>query len=368
MRGQILVRRPDGDFEGELAVYDQFDAIPRFANVGSWSVQAPATPLALQLGEPGWGLSYVRNGKTIISGPQTLEELKFDSSTNTIIASGLSDLVSLNDKLVWPSAYPFTADDYDDKGPDFSEALIKYYVEHNITDPLRQVADVAVVAISPNLNRGTLVSEHGRFQNLLEFVRGLALVGGNLGFDILDNVFDVYEPVDRSLEQVFSVESGSVLDVDTKVTAPTATRVICAGGGAGTSRTFVKVEDNDAAERWGRHIEVFIDARDTTDVDVLTTRATEALLKGAEKTSLVVTPIDRPNRTFVDNWYLGDTASDGKGLTGVITEVHLTLDAGGELIKPKLDSANSATAQATLKTFDAIRRLSTRMLNLERSQ
>lgn len=367
MKSQILVRRPDGDFEGELEMYNQLDAIPRFANVGSWSLQAPATPLALQLGEPGWGISYVRNGKTIISGPQTLKELKFDSLTNTVIASGLSDLVKVSDKLVWPSAYPFNADDYDDEN-DYAERLIKYYVQHNATDPLREVSGVATIAIAPNLNRGTIIPAHGRFQNLLEFVQGMALVGGNLGFDIIDNVFDVYEPVNRSAEQVFSVESGSVLDVNTKTYAPTATRVIVAGSGEGTARAFVKVEDNVAAERWGRHIEVFVDARDTDDPAVLTSRGTEALLKGAEKTTLVVTPIDVANRTFVEDWYLGDTASDGQGLAGVITEVHITEDQSGELVKPKLDSANTATAQSTLRAFDAIRRVATRTLNLERSQ
>lgn len=347
--------------------YDQWDAIPRFANVGSWSVKAPLTDRALKLGLPGWGISYIRNGKTIISGPQTLRELKYDSSDDTIIASGLSDLVRLSDKLVWPSAYPFTADDYDDEGPDYAERLIKYYVANNITDPLREPADVAEVAIAPNENRGTLVSEHGRFQNLLDFVRGLALAGGNLGFDIVDNTFDVYVPRDRTAEQVFSVESGSVLDIDSKTYAPTATRVICAGGGEGTARVFVKVEDDVAAESWGRHIEVFVDARDTTDTDILTTRATEALMKGAEKTELVVTPIDVKNRTFVTDWYLGDKASDGNGLSGTITEVHITEDSNGELVKPKLDSSNTATAAATLRAFDAIRRLNTRMLNLERS-
>lgn len=368
MKSQILVRRPDGTFEGELSRWDQFDAIPRFANVGSWAVKAPLTDLSRQLGLPGWGLHYVRNGKTIISGPQTLRELKYDASDNTIIASGLSDLVALNDKGVWPSAFPFTADDYDDKGPDAAETIIKYYVNQNVNDSLRMPMGVPEVMIATDLGRGSNVSEHGRFQNLLEFTRGLALVGGNLGFDIIDNEFDVYVPRDRSAEQVFSVESGSVLDIDSKTTAPTATRVICAGGGEGTARVFEKVEDNDAAELWGRHIEVFIDARDTTDTGILITRATEALLKGAEKTELVVTPIDRPHRTFVEDWYLGDTASDGNGLSGIITEVHLTVDASGELIKPKLDSSNTATAAATLKAFDAIRKLQTRMLNIERSQ
>lgn len=368
MKSQILVRRPDGTYEGELTYWDQFDAIPRFANVGSWSVKAPLTDLSAQLGLPGWGLRYVRNGKTIISGPQTLRELKYDASDNTIIASGLSDLVALSDKLVWPSAYPFTADDYDDEGPNAAEWIIKYYVDHNVNDPLRMPVDVPELLVAANQLRGSFVSEHGRFQNLLDFVRGLALVGGNLGFDIIDNEFDVYVPRDRTAEQVFSVESGSVLDISSKTTAPTATRVICAGGGEGTARTFVKVEDNDAAEAWGRHIEVFVDARDTTDTGILTTRATEALLKGAEKTELVVTPIDRPNRTFVEDWYLGDKASDGHGLSGTITEVHLTVDGSGELIKPKLDSSNTATAAATMKAFDAIRRLNTRMLNIERSQ
>jgi len=368
VKSQILVRRPDGSFEGELAIYDQFDAIPRFANVGSWSVKSPLSDLSLQLGSPGWGLSYIRNGKTIISGPQTLRELKYDSSTNTIIASGLSDLVALSDKLVWPSPFPFTSDDYDDHPTVAAETAIKYYASHNITDPLRQVPATAVVSFAADMGRGSLVTDHGRFQNLLDFCKGLALVGGNLGFDILDNEFDVYIPRDRTAEQVFSVESGSVLDIDSKTYPPTVTRVICGGGGEGVARLFVKAEDNIAAARWGRHIEAFVDARDSIDTDVLNTRAMAALLKGAERTELTVTPIDVPNRTFVDDWYLGDTASDGNGLSGVITEVHLTVDQSGELIKPKLDSSNSATASSTLRAFDAIRKLNTRMLNLERSQ
>lgn len=367
MKSQILVRRPDGTYEGELTHWDQFDAIPRFANVGSWSVKAPLTDLSAKLGLPGWGIRYVRGGKTIISGPQTLRELKYDASDNTIIASGLSDLVKLSRTLVWPSPYPFTADDYDDEGPDDAESLIKYYVDRNINDPLRMPVGVPELLMAANQGRGTSVSEHGRFQNLLDFVRGLALAGGNLGFDIIDNEFDVYEPRDRTAEQVFSVESGSVLDIDSKTSAPTATRVICAGGGEGTARAFVKVEDDDAAEEWGGHIEVFVDARDTTDTAILAKRANEALMKGAGKTELVVTPIDRPNRTFVEDWYLGDKASDGHGLSGTITEVHLTVDGSGELIKPKLDSSNTATAAGVMKAFDAIRELKNRTLNIERS-
>lgn len=366
MKSQILLRGPDGVLADEIEAYNQIDWIPRFRDVGSWSLQAPNTPKALQLGEPGWGIVYKRNDKTIISGPQTLRELKFDANTNTVIASGLSDLVHISDKLVYPSPYPFTADDYDDEGPDDAETLIKYYLSVALADASRRATGTAEILIAPNLNRGTLKSEHGRFQNLLEFIQGLALVGGNLGFDILDNTFDVYEPVDRTAEQVFSIESGSVTSITSKTLAPTCTRVIAAGGGEGTARTFERVIDAALETRWGRVIEAFIDTRDTTDSGIMLARANEALMKGAERTELTIVPRDVPGRTFVDDWYLGDTVADGNGITGVIKEVHGTVNAAGELIQPKVDSSNSAQASATLRAFDAIRRLNTRTLNLER--
>lgn len=375
MTTHLYVRDSTGDVIHEIDEYEQFDAVLRDRDVSSWSFSAPPTQATLALGEPGAGIVVQRDGRDILSGPMREDERKWAEGDDALILSGYSDDIALWDRIAYPTVPIGTsgsvfANAAHDVRTGNAETVIKGYVTANLITGGSFAGGgraVSGLTAAPNLARGTTVTGRARFQVLGVLLQELSLPGGDLGFGILNNVFDVFEHRDRENEAVFSAEIGNLAEYSLKRAAPVATHVVVAGGGEEVERQFVIGGDDAASTRWGRRVEMFRDRRDTVDLVELDQTLVEELADKGEKIEVSLRPIDTDSVTFDRDYRVGDRVNV-EGVTAAIREVAITLDADGETIKPDVASATTASAQSLLRIFDAVRNLRRQVGMLERSQ
>lgn len=386
MNTQLFVRNRDGTIEKELDVFTQFDCIKRFNKPGSWAVKCPDSEAARLLTEPGRGLVVIRGDAgdetTLISGPMWKVAEEWEDDTLSFVISGFSDDIALWDRLVFPcaptslSGFVLFPDAATDQRRGAAETVMHAYVVANCLDPTRNVPGMQDITLGEDLGRGADVVESARFATLGDLLASIGIHGGGLGFqvaaefvgtEIAPLIFNVYEPVDRTDEQVFSVETGNIESYKASYQAPTATRVITAGAFEGTLRRFGVASDDALAAKWGRHVEAFVDQRQTDDVVELYQKAQETLSDKGEKVEFSFRPIDVPNRTFGKHYGLGDRVTEPHDGAGLLAEVAFTLDADGEVIEPSSSSTTTATTNALARLDDHIRELRKRSELLERS-
>lgn len=363
------MRDAAGNLYGQETLASKIDVVLRHQDTSSWAVTMPNTQMAALLRKPGYGIHIERNNKVLISGPRTQTERNRIGDTDDFVFSGLSDECMLWDYLTVPNG-PYSIDgglfqfDASDDTTGVFETVAKHYVTVNLCDPDRQPAGPLPITVAPDLARGVDVTSTARFMLVGDLLQSLATVSGNMGFTIKAREFDVYEPVDRSGQQTFSFASGNLIGYSYTDKSPTVTHPYVAGGGEAASRVFYLGADETAASTYGRRIETFIDARDTSDPVVLAQRAAEAMARGAGQTTVTLKPIDVPNRSFDEDYGRGDIV-DVEGVTALIGQVEFTYDQNGETITPTATSQNAQAAQAVLEAFDDLRRFRRQLLALQ---
>lgn len=361
---RIFVRNPDGTKYRQLDTFTQLDCIKKDLDVGSWSLSCPTTDLSQVLATPGYGIQVLLDETEFLAGPTTQIQDDRSASGATSIISGVSDESRLWEYLCYPSAPPFTANAYDVQ-PGIGEVVMKHYVSYNLQNTSRKPAAVAAIGVAPNLNRGYSGYWQARFETVGDKLVEVASYA-NLGFQIKNLTFDVFARTDRSADQVFSLESGNLLQFTYKRNRPTANRIICGGSGDGTSRVFEIGADTTSANLWGAYIESFRDRRDTAVTTQLDQSIAEEIAKGVEKNALTLRTVDLPNRQFGVNWNLGDTVT-AEGIVGTVKQVQLTVNDKGQVIVPLVNSATTVTAAAILRAYDELRAVRKRLAYLERT-
>lgn len=370
---QIFVYDKNNTFIGEIVDYEQFDAVLRFRSAGSWSIKMPLNSMAQELRQDGARIELALNDQTILSGSWRQDEPSWAEDVDEVVISGLSDLRILWESIVFPSAANFLSfdgkafsNDAYDVSTGICESVIKHYVMNNLLDSTRLAPLATPVVVAPDHGRGSVVMGRGRFQLVGDLITELAVAGGGYGFDILANVFDIYLPTNKTTSQIFSADMGNLTGYSLKKNIPSATKIIVAGGGEKEERTFSIAQDDAAAAKIGRHIELFVDRRDTTDLAELQETAQQTLLENAEQITVEMQVVDRQNRTFFDDWFVGDTVLIEE-IQATVSEAKITLNAEGETIEPKTDAISSISSRSMLAFFDSIRRLNRRVSQIERN-
>lgn len=154
-----------------------------------------------------------------------------------------------------------------------AEQVMKHYVDMNIVNPIDVNRKIEQLIISPNLNRGPIISWQSRFKNLAEEISLISLnsgLGWNVYLDIQQKkwVFEVIEGKDLTTTQdvnppvIFSPQFDSLKslrytdsDLNYKNTA------YIAGQGEGIERRVVELGNEVGLNRH----EIFIDARDVAE-------------------------------------------------------------------------------------------------------
>src|SRR5690606_2782219 len=207
--------------------------------------------------------------------------------------------------------------------------------------------------IASGTSLGATVTGNPRFTPLGDLLKELATTGG-VGFRTVqvsggDLEFQVYEPEDRTDTARFGWELGNLAQFEFRKAAPKSTRVVVGGGGEGTARVFREIPDTGAEAAWLRRVEVFRDARDTSETDVLDQRGVEELVENGEQISTRIATVDTPYLRFGVHYNLGDLVTVMTGYTGqvikdVVREVRIQWAASsGPVITTEVgtSSANS---------------------------
>lgn len=390
MSVQIFTRDASGVSDYEIDQFTQLDVVLRMNDISTWSISQPVTEAALALARPGMSVIIKGNGWELAGpvGAPANSAIERDWGTtgtgssdlaNDVVISGIDDKGTLWERICYPclpDGTPptlFSADAHDTRsGP--AETVMIGYVNANIGGGDWSTGGLANrvmpgLTFNPDQGRGVTVSANARFDVLGTLLQQLAIAGGGLIFDIVNQAFTISQPQDLSAEAVFAEEIGNLLAYQYALTTPIATHVIVGGGDQDVARTFVMGGDDVAASLW-RRIEVFSDQRGTTDVGQLTQTLNQDLIDDAAQTALNIRPIDIETLTFGIDYNLGDLVTsivDGQAITQVVRQVEITIDQSGQVVVPTLQSATTLGVAAPLTYFSALRKLSRRVSNLERT-
>lgn len=293
--------------------------------------------------------------------------------------SGLDALTLLGDAVCWPiptaalsaqSTAHYTA-------TGAAETVLTNLITANLVT--RRGDNIAVV---PSKGRGSSVTLNERFTNLLQVVTdkceiaGLGVRTGLIQTTPTSTLAELtvwfYVPEDKSAYLTLSPdpEDGGTLESWAQSDdVPTATRAVVGGGGKGTSRVFRQITQTGPEASWLRKREVFVDARDTTDVPTLDERGTSELADAASQTSFEMVAADAEGTQLgvdftVSDWLLVKLA---EGLESVerLSAFAVTADTSGVAVT--LTPGNPDVAPM-FRTSAILRNLRQRIRNLEQEE
>lgn len=184
------------------------------------------------------------------------------------------------------------------------DEVVKAFIDANSRD--------LHISTAADRTEGSTISEVSRYKNLAEEVRRVCDAHGlgerftltSEGFE-----FDTYEGTDRTIGNtddnppaIFSVRYDNLEDWQHSISSvDEVTTVYVAGQGSGADRTIVIIGDAATAES---RREIFRDARDTDDTDVLTQRGNQSLMPVRE--ALTAKANTSSNLTYNTDYRLGD--------------------------------------------------------------
>lgn len=374
----LAIRGPDYTEIDSITDWLKFESVFRWTWPHTWSLTVESdSRVARDLMTPGNGLVFLRDNENWISGPTTMIERvrNEESGERQIIISGLSSDVLVEDRLAWPSVWPFTASEFDVR-TGLAENVMKQYVDYNLVsspDPLRNIAELG---IEPDNLYGATVTGRARFQFLGDLLRDLALAGGDLGFsvvetDIAELEYQVYQSTDRTADAIFAADIGNLSSFKYGIVSGSGNYGIAGGDGEGTARTFSRIADNADIALWNRRIEFFLDNRDTTVAAELIQNLVNELTTRTTQSSMEYVPIDVTGLTYGEHYALGDEVRVEfddivDPVEEKIREVGFVLDENGEVITPKVGSPDAPPLDPVLEAFYRLRRMSRRVSVLER--
>ncbi|MFI9817569.1 siphovirus ReqiPepy6 Gp37-like family protein [Saccharothrix variisporea] len=372
---KVFLRNPSREREGEVDDFTQLDAVVRFCDVGTWSLEMDGRARhAAALATPGYGIELVRDDTTTVTtGPMRHRVWSRDGDSLKLKVHGFDDNVWLKRRLAHPqpatSAPPYNSTEYDVR-TGVASTVLRQYVDVNAGTGALVPRRVAGLDLDTDPLLGSDVTGRARWQNLLTLLQELAIAGGNLGFrvakDTTDLLFQVYEPTDRTSDVMLSVELGNLYGYEYESEVSTVNYAYVGGGGEGTARTVQELGDTDDAITWGR-IEQWVDRRDTTDADELTQELTKTLAEGVGRTGLSVNPVDIEGQTFLQDYDLGDRITyvvDGVASTEVVREARILLTPDGP--QKTLPGIAPPGQAEVLALFRRLRMAEARIADLER--
>lgn len=347
----------------EVATYTELAFAPRHLDAGTWSITCPYDQQALAFEKARLVTfdfrGYRMTGVVAQPNPSTDEQ-----GATQLHLSGLDALSILSWALAWPDptvgigAQPYH--DPSDPAPyvDDAETVLLDLIDLNLVTRRGMT-----ITIPASASRGTTIRARPNFENLLELVAKKAKRGGiGVNVGLVDTsgtraelTVSVYEPDDVSSRVRFAETiDGSLRSWSETEDAPTATRAIVGGAGAGASRllrSVTTVESVAAATAWGGHREVFIDGPQSFDNDELDEAGTEAI-DASESTSLTVEAAESAGLLAFRDYNVGDIASatllTGLDITDVITQIEVKVGDDGVTVTPAFGDPDAGNPEVSL--------------------
>lgn len=376
MSWTIYLRNRGLEREGQVDDFSRLEAVPRFNDVGTWTLDIDGRARHVQaLAPAGYGIELVNDdtGDTIISGPMRHRAWNVDGDSRMLTVSGVDDNIWLKRRLAHPqpatAAPPYNAAEHDVRSGLVSTVL-REYVDANAGVGALAVRRVFGLDVDTDPLIGSDVTGRARWQVLLTLLQELAIAGGNVGFRVRQVGtglrFQVYEPTDLTDSIKISTELGNLYGYKFEAEASAVNYAYVGGGGEGTAR--VVVENGDPAEviDWGR-IEQWVDRRDTTSTTELDQQITKTLAEGVGRSGLSLNPVDIAGMTFLQDYDLGSRVTyvvEGVESSEIVREARITLTPDGP--QKTVPGLTSPGYRDVLRLFQRLRTAEARIADLER--
>lgn len=392
---QAWFRDPDGVLRGEINLRSLNDQ--QVANtVGVITLTAQMDDAALDAANPGWGcvirwpeMNWFHAGNWYSwtaqrSGTSGGDDAATGLGQITFVAgddlSILAGEYAPPDPAVSLGATPVVVGAYQDVRTGPAETVIKAFVAANVgvgraaARAGASTGTTRLVNVVATRGEGPTITGKARADPLLDFCRGLATAAkmrmwtftdddGLIWFDCAPAV-DHNDPAEESV--VFSIDGGTLVDVQWTVTKPQANAATVLGPGLKENRKAIQVSDDASITAWREVVRAVIDARDadaTSPTVEMTKAATDAIgespLSGVRSCTLAAT------QDFGTLWNLFDAvaievlpatpARPAVRFENRVLSLTLTMDAD----KPPTITAatdNTVSARAITRSVMALQR------------
>ena len=360
----ILVTDEDLNIVGDpLVDWYSLDCTVRFNEPASGTVELPAYPDIMDQLQPGNRIVIIRDGSIFTAGPMEIPQdyawgIGDDDNPDPgkVTVSFTDDLAVIAGYLTWPtpgsawsaqpSATPRTITSTN------AETIIRTLINENCGPGALTARQIPNLVLGGIASVGTTTSVTTTFEALLDTCRRIAVDGGNIGFrtqQVDDTIeFQVYASSDRTGSARFSKGLGNLRAIQYKLSAPTVTSALVAGGDE-ASRTYVEVENSAAAAAWYR-VEKFVEAADSADDSSggLTQAGNAELAAGAAPIELATVTVDTPDLQAGRDFGLGDKVTvalpTGVEVADIVRSIHLqATPKSGEYVTSLVGSPEATT-------------------------
>lgn len=377
---RVYIRNRYYEIIDELKEWLSFTFIPRFNDLGTWSLRISARSLAAKHFDEYSGIVvrvYIDDIiETIFSGSISTE---WEETSEYIQMAGNCDnelLLSTARPNPAQNVGPYTQDYYTETTT-ASTAMINL-VSRNIGPLAPSDWKIPYLTMGPNPGIGSFVTVRARFDTLLILLKELAStpLSTGLGFKIVQSdsvqqalVFKIYQPNDKHLDTKFSTELQTASDYTRRFTRPSANYFHVAGGdNFGLSRTVVEGGDTEDITAQGRRIPAFVDKRGVTNLSELTQELAEQIATAVSRNSVQVVAATVPSLRYKINYDLGDYVTAivrGVEYARLIQDVEFRMDSqNGVLIIPNVADPFAGDDDTLVQHLNT---LQNRISNIERN-
>lgn len=344
---KVLIRDSDLKLVGEIDDYQTVTVIPRYDDVGSWTLQISAASPKIALVDPqqnpGGGIVAISPDKyQILSGPITHFGWSRNESNGegVVTVAGKSDDVVLQQRLVYP--VPSTTVELQGATAFYSvsgastplETLMHTIVNVNAGPGALTAREVPSLTLAPDSGRGINTDYRGefRFETVLEALKQIAratptglgspIARGGLGFRVRQIPgnqleFQVFETANKVNAAKFSFELGNLENAEYTIDSPSVTNAILGAGRTAAFTNGPQVASNlyeySRSDDWFPtfYAETFVDVGEIDPAvsdaqEKLDTAADRVYDTGSGQVGLSITPIDTDSLRYGRDWIEGD--------------------------------------------------------------
>lgn len=357
-------------WKAPVGAFESVEGTVRFDNISEFELTVKATHkrLGLML-TPGTRMKLRLRGDTLIEGPIRTHGGSGPGSSTTFTFGVEDNFRIFRNFLVYQvpggtMAAQAGAFNYTITGN--METVFKDIVSKNIN------RGPEPIIMAPNFNRGGIVTSSARMATVYNELWPLLEARG-LGAKVVASpgglTIDVYEP---GVYPTKLTEASRIIRKWTyDLKAPDVTHVVVGGGGQGTARVFIERGDNTRRTLWGDQIEVFRDARDTSDSATLIDRGDETLFDGAGSATIEAIISETTDFKFggvngakVGQLVTAEVADGAISVTDILREVDFSWSADRGI---QMKAQIGQPAAPTQKLTKAISKLSLSLEKLKAS-
>lgn len=381
---------------GEIAAYESLMFEPRNLEPGTWQMSLPYDDRAQAL-IPSRLVTIDWRGKTTTWTVESFAPSADEQSGIAMLAvGGTAGMSILSRELAWPNpANSLATQPYIDPSATVTPVIAETFVLNQIQGNFVTRRGVTMT-VPASGGRGATVQMRPNFDNLLELVLNAVRASGqdvtrptvpafrvDVGLvrtapgSLRANLTVVIKtPAALTGRARLSYRVGTIRSWTQTNTAPTATRVLVAGAGSGTTKVWRDVTTPDsiqAATDWGGHRVMFLQGPDSFDNPELDQAGKSQLSESVGTTALAVEAAEAPGLLAFQDYEVGDQVTvelmsnpQFPIVDNYVSGISVTVDSGGPQVVPSFGDPNDLHPQLTMAQMIKAQRRRIRALEQRR--